>query len=83
MAASASRRCSRMSARTRSVAVAVRAIIGVFGKRSRRFTSCRYSGRKSWPHSLMQCASSMAKAATSICSRKERKEGVIRRSGAA
>ena len=29
---------------------------------SRSSASWRYSGRKSWPHSLMQCASSMARS---------------------
>ena len=36
------------------------AIMGVFGKSSRNWASCRYSGRKSCPHSLMQWASSTA-----------------------
>ena len=49
-----------MSRRTRSVAVAVNAWNDTPGKSSRSRPSCRYSGRKSWPHWLMQCASSMA-----------------------
>ena len=53
-----------MSSRTRSVAVAVSAMIGTSGKCLRSFASWRYSGRKSWPHSLMQCASSIAICAT-------------------
>ena len=50
-----------MSFCTFTVAVAVRAMMGrlspmalMMGRRR------RYSGRKSWPHSDMQCASSMA-----------------------
>ena len=31
-----------------------------FGKNSRSRASCRYSGRKSWPQWLTQCASSTA-----------------------
>ena len=34
------------------------------GKRVFSSASCRYSGRKSWPHWLMQCASSIAKLET-------------------
>ena len=49
-----------MSRRTRSVAVAVSAMIGTSGNSARSLASWRYSGRKSWPHSLMQCASSIA-----------------------
>lgn len=33
------------------VALAVRAVIGTSGKRSRNLPSWRYSSRKSWPHS--------------------------------
>ena len=35
------------------------------GKKLRSRPSCRYSGRKSWPHWLMQCASSTATNCTS------------------
>ena len=37
------------------------------GKSSRSRPSCRYSGRKSCPHWLMQCASSMAMNRRSAC----------------
>ena len=53
--------CSMMSCRTRRVALAVNAAIGQRGKCRRSRLSCRYSGRNSWPHSDMQCASSIAK----------------------
>ena len=49
-----------MSRRTRSVAVAVKACRLTPGNSSRSRPSWRYSGRKSWPHWLMQWASSMA-----------------------
>ena len=49
-----------MSSRTRVVAVAVKACIDTCGQAARSAPSCRYSGRKSWPQWLMQCASSMA-----------------------
>ena len=55
-----------MSCRTRCVALAVNAAIGWSGKFSRSELSWRYSGRNSWPHSEMQCASSMAKNARGI-----------------
>ena len=42
----------------------------------------RYSGRKSWPHSLMQWASSIAKRGQSSRRRISRKRGKTRRSGA-
>ena len=53
-----------MSCRTRRVALAVNAAIGWLGKSSLSRFNCRYSGRKSCPHSEMQCASSMAKKET-------------------
>ena len=53
-----------MSARTRGVAVAVSARQTACGKRLRTSASWRYSGRKSWPHSEMQWASSMVNRAT-------------------
>ena len=52
-----------MSWRTRRVALAVNAAIGRSGNACRSALNCRYSGRNSWPHSEMQCASSMAKKA--------------------
>ena len=61
---SRSRSCSMMSCRTRRVALAVNAAMGLPGNAARRRLSCRYSGRNSWPHSEMQCASSMAKNET-------------------
>ena len=71
-----------MSARTRSVAVAVNAIIGVSGKRPRSSAICRYSGRKSWPHSLMQCASSIAINPGRHSLKRSSISGSISRSGA-
>ena len=53
-----------MSLRVGPSAVAVSAMRGTSGKRSCSTESCRYSGRKSWPHCETQCASSMAKSAT-------------------
>ena len=54
-----------MSSRTRSVAVAVSAMNGTSGKMLAQVARVwRYSGRKSWPHSLMQCASSTAMSRT-------------------
>lgn len=38
------------------VALAVSAMIGVSGNRCRKTPNRRYSGRKSFPHSEMQCA---------------------------
>ena len=45
------------------------------GRRSRSRASCRYSGRKSWPHWLMQCASSTATKRTPHAARR-RQEAV-------
>ncbi len=56
-----------MSRRTRSVAVAVNAWSDTDGNSSRSRPSCRYSGRKSWPHWLMQCASSIAMKRRRAC----------------
>ena len=57
-----------MSCCTFGVAEAVRVRMGTLGRMalmaSRRR---RYSGRKSWPHSEMQWASSMAKKEMGIC----------------
>jgi hypothetical protein len=71
-----------MSSRTRLVAVAVSAMIGTSGNCARNFFSSRYSGRKSWPHSLMQCASSIAIWAMFQLSVLSRKFSIISRSGA-
>ena len=71
-----------MSSRTRPVAVAVRAMNGtpVIFERSSRIW--RYSGRKSWPHSLMQWASSTATQATPQRFRSSIIEPSMSRSGA-
>ena len=53
------------------------------GTHWRRSASWRYSGRKSWPHSLMQCASSMASRLTFQRCKSDRKPESISRSGAA
>ena len=50
----------RISSRTTGVAVAVQARTRAPGSSASRPPISRYSGRKSWPHSLMQWASSMA-----------------------
>ena len=49
-----------MSLWTLGVAVAVRAMTGAGWMSSMMERIFRYSGRKSWPHSEMQCASSTA-----------------------
>ena len=71
-----------MSSRTRSVAVAVSAMKGTPGKCVRRSEICRYSGRKSWPHSEMQCASSIAMSATFHWRNFSKNDGTMSRSGA-
>ena len=53
------------------------------GNRSRNSASRRYSGRKSCPHWLMQCASSIANDPTPIRSIHDRNPSVSSRSGAA
>ena len=53
-----------MSSRVRASAVAVTARRGTWGKTSASRPSMRYSGRKSWPHWLTQCASSIATRAS-------------------
>jgi hypothetical protein len=58
------RRDFLISSRTRDVAVAVRAAQAASGNMERNSINCRYSGRKSCPHSDMQCASSTAKQST-------------------
>ena len=62
-----------MSRRTRAVAVAVKAWRLTPPNCSRSRPSWRYSGRKSCPHWLMQCASSMAMKLTLHCASMERK----------
>ena len=49
-----------ISSRTTGVAVAVHASMRGGRTSASRSPICRYSGRKSWPHWLMQCASSTA-----------------------
>ena len=63
--------------RWRSARCAARA-----GKRSCSSDSCRYSGRKSWPHCDTQCASSMANSAIRDCSSSSSMRGMTSRSGA-
>ena len=55
---------------------------GTAGQRSWSTASCRYSGRKSWPHCETQCASSIANSAFGSGSSQARKASVSRRSGA-
>src|SRR5579864_6540472 len=71
----------RISWRTRRVALAVNAAIGLSGKFARRLLNCRYSGRNSWPHSEMQCASSMAKNAIGTRESHAIVSGLAKRSG--
>ena len=59
-AARASPSCAMMSRVTAGVAVAVSARTGTPPKRRLSPARLRYAGRKSWPHWLMQCASSTA-----------------------
>ena len=47
-----------------SVAVAVKAMMGTSSICANMVLSLRYSGRKSWPHSDMQCASSIVRQST-------------------
>ncbi len=56
-----------MSSRTAGVAVAVRATTGVPGKEARTPLSSLYALRKSWPHMLMQCASSTTSRLSRPC----------------
>ena len=67
------RSSATMSRRTRSVAVAVKACSETAGKSSRSRPSRRYSGLKSCPHWLMQCASSMAMKRRPACCSSRRK----------
>ena len=66
------RAATTISARVCGSAVAVSAMRGTPGKRSCSTESCRYSGRKSWPHCETQCASSMAKSASRARPRRSR-----------
>ena len=52
--------CSSISVLADLSAVAVKAINGTSGNEFLNTFSCVYSGLKSWPHMLTQCASSMA-----------------------
>ncbi len=45
--------------------------------------ACRYAGRKSWPHSTMQCASSTASRVTGTDRRRRSSHSLASRSGAA
>ncbi|MOA13388.1 hypothetical protein D3C78_1334370 [compost metagenome] len=77
-------RCRRwtISSRVRMSAVAVSAMRGTCGNSSASWPSCRYSGRKSWPHCDTQWASSMANNEISRSRRKSSMRGCTRRSGA-
>lgn len=59
------------TSRTWGVAVAVRATMGTEGNSVRSRESCEYSGRKSWPQSLMQWASSMTNRASKPWAQKQ------------
>jgi len=69
-----------ISASTRGVAVAVSAIIAAFTT-ARSSASRRYSGRKSWPHWLTQCASSIAIIAIFVRPSRRLKPSSTARSG--
>ena len=71
-----------MSPRTRGVAVAVKACKLASGNRWRSTAIWRYSGRKSCPQWLMQCASSIAKRRTLSRSTSGKNEPEKSRSGA-
>ena len=73
--------CRQMSLRTSGAAVAVSAITGADGKHFRSRARSRYSGRKSWPHSEMQCASSIATSRTGKACRNSRNPGFRHFSG--
>ena len=62
------------------MAVAVSAIIGALAN-DRSSASRMYSGRKSWPHWLTQCASSTANSATRVRASMRRKLSSAARSG--
>ena len=59
-------------------AVAVRAILGIEGKRSFKALKRRYSGLKSCPQLETQCASSYANKETRLSSRSRQKKGLER-----
>ena len=80
--ASSSARRRTISSRVCGSAVAVRAMRGTAGKRSCSSDSCRYSGRKSWPHCDTQCASSTAMSDGLTFRRKPTISPVMSRSGA-
>ena len=71
-----------MSRWTAGVAVAVKAWIGRSGRSARIRPICRYSGRKSCPQWLMQCASSTARELIPSSLRRSMKPGIASRSGA-
>ncbi len=71
-----------ISSRVGASAVAVSAIRGTSGQRSRSSDSAPYSGRKSCPHCETQCASSIAKSASRHWASSSRVRASIRRSGA-
>ncbi len=64
--ASLSRNCCKISSLVILSAVAVSATMGTAGYIALRFAICVYSGLKSCPQELIQCASSMAKRLTFI-----------------
>jgi len=80
--APARRSLSMISRLVVSSAVAVSATRGTPGNFPARMPSSRYSGRKSCPHWETQCASSIAKRAISILSRRAMKPSVTSLSGA-
>src|SRR5207249_1108523 len=63
-----------MSPTTRRVAVAVRARTGMPPSSCLSPLSLRYAGRKSWPHSEMQCASSTTTSDTFTPAREARRD---------
>ena len=67
---------ARISSRTTGVAVAVQASTRGGGSSASSSPICRYSGRKSWPHSLMQWASSIATSG-GASSREQRAEAGV------
>ena len=71
-----------MSARTSGVAVAVSAIVNGSPSCLRTSPRRRYSGRKSCPHWLMQCASSIASSDNLRWVMIDRNPGALNLSGA-
>ena len=69
-----------MSSRTAGVAVAVTASTGA-AMIERRLWMRRKAGRNSWPHSEMQCASSMVISETGVALSRVRSLAASRRSG--